>query len=505
MATSGPGATNLLTGIASCYFDSVPAIFITGQVNTNEMNSKEGVRQLGFQETDIVAMAKPVTKYAICIRSADQIVPSFVEAYRTAISGRPGPVLIDLPMNLQRADLLSNESDGNCVDGLGSEKHSLEQLSEIVSDIETAKRPILLAGRGVQVANARNSLNRFIEKTHIPVVTSLLGIDLVDFDSPYRVGFIGSYGNRWANAALGNADFVLAVGSRLDIRQTGADTDFFGSKKIYQVDVNRNEFNFRLKSAVGIHADANEFFNKFLHETATRSFVKSEGWFAEIQSNREKFPDTNEQFSGAGMNPNKIVHSICQLFRNAEVFVADVGSHQMWVAQSIEIHKGQFFITSGGMGAMGYAVPASIGASLAVDRKPVVVFCGDGGLQLNIQEFQTIAHNDLPIQIVVFNNRSLGMIRQFQDAYFEGRYQSTVWGYSAPDFVKIAQAYGIRAMKVTSMEDLEQVRGWSEEMSRPSLIEIEIDSKTNAYPKIAFGKPITEMEPFAKPIDMEGT
>ncbi len=505
MATSGPGATNLLTGIGSCYFDSVPAIFITGQVNTNEINPGNGVRQLGFQETDIVAMAKPITKHAICIRNVNQIVPSLDEAYRAAVSGRPGPVPIDIPMNIQRADLPTTESEATQEGGSGPGKPDSTQLLGLAQDIENARRPILLVGRGVRVANARNSLNRFIEKTHIPVVTSLLGVDLIDFDSQNRVGFIGSYGNRWANIALGSADLILAVGSRLDIRQTGADTEFFKSKKIYQVDVNRDEFNFRLKNTVGIWADAKAFFEDFLRETERLPFGRNEAWYAEIQNIKEKYPDISELYSAPGLNPNKIVHSVCQLFPDSEVFVSDVGSHQMWVAQSIEIRKGQLFITSGGMGAMGYALPASIGACLAVGKRPVVVFCGDGGIQLNIQELQTIVHNELPIHIVVFNNRSLGMIRQFQDSYFEGRHHSTVLGYSAPDFVKLAQAYGIRAMRVSNMADLEKVRNWSGDHMRPSLIEVEIDPKTNAYPKIAFGKPITEMEPFAKPIDIEGT
>jgi len=450
-------------------------------------------------------MAKPITKYAICIKSVDQIVPSFAEAYRAAVSGRPGPVLIDIPMNIQRTEMPTSESEAPYEAGSGPGKPDSTQLLGLVEDIGNSRRPILLVGRGVRVASAQDSLNRFIEKTHFPVVTSLLGMDSIDFDSQHRVGFIGSYGNRWANLALGNADLVLAVGCRLDIRQTGADTEFFKSKKIYQVDVNHNEFNLRLKNTIGICADANVFFEDFLQETARRAFGRNEAWYAEIQNIKEKYPDTSEQFSAPGLNPNKIVHSICHLFRNSEGFVSDVGSHQMWVAQSIEIHKGQFFITSGGMGAMGYALPASIGACLAVGKRSVVAFCGDGGLQLNIQELQTIVHNELPIQIVVFNNHSLGMIRQFQDSYFEGRHQSTVLGYSAPDFVRLAQAYGIRALRVASMKDLELVRSWSGDHIRPSLIEVEIDPKTNAYPKIAFGKPITEMEPFAIPIDIEGT
>jgi len=366
---------------------------------------------------------------------------------------------------------------------------------------------MLLVGRGVRSAFAINELEQFLQLTKIPVVTTLLAVDAIPFNHPQRTGFIGSYGNRWANISFGECDLLIVVGSRLDIRQTGADSKFFENRDIFHIDCEEGEINNRVKGCVPIVADLKDFFKAFNHQFKTENYPVKQEWFSYINDLKNKWPDSKE-LDVKGINPNIFIHTLSKNSTKAKAFLADVGSHQMWTAQSLEVSNDQIFLTSAGMGAMGFALPAAIGTCLALNNEPVVPVIGDGCMQLNIQELQTIVRNKLPIKIIVLNNQNLGMIRQFQDSYFEGRYQSTWWGYSAPDFEKVAIADGINAKTISTTEETEAAIKWmwnEENNNQPVLLQVMIDPHTNTYPKIAFGKPITEMEPFAKPIEMEGT
>lgn len=504
LATSGPGATNLLTGIGSCYFDSTPAIFITGQVNRHELKGDRGIRQLGFQETDIVSMAKPITKACFQITDPNEIPAVFEQAFKIALEGRPGPVLIDIPMDVQRIQIEPEYFQSERTNHLEIDSIVLENL---IQDIKKAKRPLVLAGRGIKASQSQKQFDLFLEQTKVPVITTLLGLDTIAYGNSQRVGFIGSYGNRWANIAFGECDLLIVLGSRLDIRQTGADTKFIEDRKIYHIDCEKAEINNRVTGCVAIVADLNVFFNRFEECTTNVSFDLAIAWMNHINDLKQTWPDTKE-LTPKGINPNVFMHSLSSQSQKAKAYLADVGSHQMWAAQSLELGKDQHFLTSGGMGAMGFSLPASIGACIALDKEPVVVIAGDGCMQLNIQELQTIVRNKLPIKIVVLNNRSLGMIRQFQDSYFESRYQSTYWGYDAPDFAKVAIAYGIDAKTIENPDEITNAVEWlwkDENATKPLLLQVMIDPHTNTYPKIAFGRPITEMEPFAKPIAMEAT
>ncbi|TWR31171.1 thiamine pyrophosphate-binding protein [Mucilaginibacter pallidiroseus] len=504
LATSGPGATNLLTGIGSCYFDSTPAIFITGQVNRHEQKGDRNIRQLGFQETDIIAMAKPITKACFKVDNENDLPQIFEQAFSIACDGRPGPVLIDIPMDVQRANIAVPADDTMVPAPAPLDK---AVLLDIAGAIKDAKRPLLLVGRGVRAAFATQAMMEFVDKTHLPVITTLLAVDAIPFDNPYRVGFIGSYGNRWANIAFGECDLLIVVGSRLDIRQTGADTKFFEDRTIYHVDCEAEEINNRIRGCIPVIADAKLFFEDFTNALSDVEFVQPKAWVDYIQDLKEQWPDVKE-LTPNGINPNVFIHKLSQHSQAAKCYLADVGSHQMWAAQSVEVGDDQLFLTSGGMGAMGYALPAGIGACFGLGVKPVIVIVGDGCMQINIQELQTIVRNKLPVKVIVMNNRNLGMIRQFQDSYFESRYQSTYWGYTAPDFEKVAEAYGINAATINTEDEIDSAVEWmwnSENADSPVLLQIMIDPHTNTYPKIAFGKPITEMEPFATPIEMEGT
>ena len=509
MATSGPGATNLLTGIASCYFDSAPGVFITGQVNTFELKGERPIRQLGFQETDIVSMARPVCKACYEVRDASELPQVLEAAFAAALSGRPGPVLIDIPMNVQRGDVPPPPT-GFLRVARERIAHDLTPalFEELAQALAAAQKPLILVGRGVRAAFVVEEFRRFAHLIQVPVVASLLAVDAMAYDDPLRVGYIGSYGNRWANMALGQSDFILVLGARLDIRQTGADTKYFQEGRIiWHVDCDPGEINNRVLGCRPVVADLADFFVLAHRYYNCIDFSPRPDWIAELQALQTQWADTKEQPDVVGINPNEFMHSLSRgAGRVAAGYVADVGNHQQWAAQSLELGPEQVFFTSGGLGSMGYALPAALGLCFAANRRPVVMIAGDGGFQMNVQELQTIAHHQLPIKLVVLNNNCLGMIRQFQDSYFEGRYQSTFWGYSAPDFTKIATAYGISSSTVSEPADLDEATAWLwANPNEPALLQVMIDSHTNCYPKLAFGRPITEMEPFAKPLEMEGT
>jgi acetolactate synthase-1/2/3 large subunit len=391
----------------------------------------------------------------------------------------------------------------------GLDTTKLENIDVLVNAIATAKRPLILAGGGVNAARARASFLEFVALCQMPVVTSLLGLDLMPYDHPLRVGFIGSYGNRWANIAFAESDLLLVLGSRLDIRQTGADTQAFAANKtIIHVDCDIGEINNRIPGCIPMVTDLQVFFDLFFAKTKANLLSKfsCDDWIAYILKLKAQWPDLNELKDVQGINPNVFIHALSQSSQVAVGYSVDVGSHQMWSAQSLEILKSQLFVTSAGMGAMGYALPAAMGFSFACQKQPVVVIVGDGCLQMNIQELQTIVRNQLPIKIIVLNNQSLGMIRQFQDSYFDSRYQSTYWGYSAPNFEAVAQAYGITAKTISQDNEIHDAMHWLwADPKQPALLQVMIEPSLHVYPKIAFGRPITDMEPFVKPLEMEGT
>ncbi|HEX8104355.1 MAG TPA: thiamine pyrophosphate-binding protein [Solirubrobacteraceae bacterium] len=505
MATSGPGAINLLTGLGSCHFDSTPAVFITGQVNRAEQKGTRAIRQLGFQETDIVAMAAPIAKAAWRVEEPEDLPRLLGEAFLLARSGRPGPVLLDVPMDIQGAEI-DDEIPSGPIPLLVEAPH-FDGLDEILSDLARAERPLILAGGGVQAGRAAEALRAFAEAVGVPVVHSLMAVDALPYGHPLRVGMIGTYGNRWANIALGSCDSLLVLGSRLDIRQTGADVEAFkAGRTIHHVDVDPGELNNRV---TGVRAVTGAL-SAFLAAAAEVAGVDAGDhgdWIAEIEEQRARWPDTAELRDVPGINPNVFMHALSGAApADVAAYAVDVGQHQMWAAQSLELRAGTRFLTSGGMGAMGSGLPMALGAAFAAGGRPVVMVAGDGAFQLNLQEIQTVVRNRLPVKLVVLNNQCHGMVRQFQETYFDGRYQSTVDGYSTPDFARVAAAYGLASAAVSEADEVEAAvaRLWADP-AEPFLLEVAIDLMANAYPKIAFGRPMTEMEPFAKPVGLEST
>jgi acetolactate synthase-1/2/3 large subunit len=432
-------------------------------------------------------------------------------AFATALDGRPGPVLLDIPMDVQRGDIAGDEPGSvkatvanaeAAIDGTLS-----QAIDQLLASLRMARRPLILAGGGLRCANAIDAFRQAAGELSIPAVHSLMGVDALASDSPLRVGMIGTYGNRWANLAMGSSDWLLVLGSRLDIRQTGSDVAAFqAGRTIFQVDVQRGEMNQRVTGCHTIWSDLNSFLAALRARLGSQDCAARSEWCAEIAELRQRWPDTAETQGAPGINPNAFMQVLSRSSARASAFAVDVGQHQMWAAQSLRLGPQQRFLTSGGMGSMGFALPAGIGAAFACAPSPVVVIAGDGGFQHNIHELQTIAHHRLPIKMVVMNNRCHGMVRQFQESYFESRFQSTTWGYSAPDFAKVALAYEIPAFTVADEANVEDAldKLWQEPTS-PALLQVMIDASTPVFPKIAFGRPFTEMEPQAKPIDMEGT
>jgi acetolactate synthase-1/2/3 large subunit len=495
MATSGPGATNLITPIGSCYFDSVPTLFITGQVNTYEYKYDKPVRQIGFQETDIVSIVKPITKYAVMVNDISEIRYELEKAYYISQHGRKGPVLVDIPMDIQR-----NETDISKLKSfINSDEHKeLEnkvldnKIKDVMKSLNDSKRAVVLLGGGVRLSNAQEELLSWLKTYKIPVVYSLMGKDAISEDYEYNMGLIGSYGNRYGNLTLANSDLILVLGSRLDTRQTGTNLETFAREaKIIQVDIDKNELGSKIKVDIEIHSNILDFINEIKMKKLT---IDTEDWLKTLRMYKNEFSST----IGIDKNikvPNLIISKISKYLHD-EIVTVDVGQHQMWVAQSLNTKEKQQVLFSGGMGAMGFALPSAIGASIGSNKR-VVAIVGDGGIQMNIQELEILKRRELPIKIFVLNNQNLGMVRQFQELYFDKKYSGTIDDYSVPNLVEIAKAYGLASRSINDINNIEKELKDIFSTNKPELINIILDkTMTSVEPKLIVNKPIEDMHPF---------
>lgn len=503
-ATSGPGATNLLTGICHAYFDSVPVLFFTGQVNTFE-KKRTGMRQRGFQETDIVDMVKGVTKYAACVETADVMEECLEEAYAQAMQGRKGPVLLDIPMDVQRAHIRwkgnvcalsehekaadkenSGKNEKNEKNGRAGKEKTAE-YPEVLNRLYRAKKPCMLLGAGLKGQHPADVV-AFADHMGIPAVTSMTAVDLLPYGHPLFYGYIGAYGSRAANFITAKCDLLLALGSRLDIRQTGRDrAGFAPHADIIRFDIDRKELEYPVRSGeMGIQADAGDVL-AYLMKNYQQDSHRHAGWKRVCDAIAEKLDGLDAGACGA------FVENISMQVPENTVITTDVGQNQVWVAQSWRVKTGQRILFSGGHGAMGYSLPAAIGAYYT-QKKPVVSISGDGGMQMNLQELAFVRRERLPVKIFVLNNGALGMIRHFQEMYFAGNETQTVRGkgYEAPDFKRIAGAYDIPYVRYEAPED---VSGGFMRMEGPVLTEIRLTGNTYVYPKLEYGKAVQDQEP----------
>lgn len=485
-ATSGPGATNLITGICNAYMDSIPTIFITGQVNSFEQKGNWNIRQRGFQETDIVSMVSNVTKYAEKITDASKLKYCLEKAFYEAMNGRKGPVLLDIAMDVTRTDIDVKRLNGF----IQNEKLNKKTLTKadvftIIDIIKERKRPVVLLGNGIDRSKINDDWKDIINELEIPVVSSMIMVDIQAGLNNYY-GFIGAYGNRTANFIVAKSDLVISIGARLDVRQVGAKRENFApNSTLIRIDIDDGELEYKVHdNEVSFHADALDSLKKILGE-----WEKIEPCYCEWKKICNEINDKLCDYDNE--NYNAYVRKISQYISADSIITTDVGQNQVWVAQSFKVKRGQRILFSGGHGAMGYSLPAAIGAYIG-SGKQVYCFCGDGGLQMNIQEMQMINRERLPITIILFNNNSLGMIRHFQEMYFNGNYYHTIsgHGYENPNFKKIAEAYGFGYLKITDIEQMGKI-----DTDGPMFIEILLNDKTYVFPKLEYGKPNQDQQP----------
>jgi len=494
LGTSGPGATNLITGITDCWLDSHPCLFITGQVNTCELKGSKSIRQQGFQELGIVSVVQSITKYAHQVTSAEELIPCLQKAIDIAREGRSGPVLLDIPMDLQRAELAEEvlaylESQTSKEPEIDFPHASFQNL---MSELNLAEKPLFLIGGGAVNALSFKKWLQFLSENNLPCVASLKGSEKATAIETYY-GLIGAYGTRAANYAIQNCDLLIVVGSRMDVRQTGAKVDEFARKaKIIQIDIDNNQLNNRVICDRSLQIDCEPFFKKFLDSEIVVGTGRG-GWITEL--NRCFSQTFVDEYSDWTISPFKLFSVLNETFSNKKVqYVADVGNNQMWAAHTLRLGESQTIHHSGGLGTMGFAIPSAIGVHYA-SQGPVVVITGDGGAQINIQELDIIARENLPILVLVLNNASLGMVRGFQEMYFEGRNSSTYWQGFSSKFKHIGEAYNIKSFAVDNLVSCDT--GMKDFMVNPApcLIEVIMPDARECRPRLEFGNPIDQQTP----------
>ena len=482
VVTSGPGATNAITGIADAMSDSVPLLVFTGQV------ARAGIGKDAFQEADIVGITMPITKYNYQVRETADIPRIITEAVHIATTGRPGPVVIDLPKDVSALEtdfIYSPEID------LPSYQPTLEpndmQIKKILKQLSKAKKPVLLAGGGISYAEAAAELNEFAERYQIPVVTSLLGQGTIATSHPLFLGMGGMHGSFAANIAMTEADFMISIGCRFDDRLTGNPKTFAKNAKVAHIDIDPAEIGKIIAVDIPVVGDAKKALQQLLAEPIVRN--NTEKWIEKVtkDKNRVRSYDKKERV----VQPQAVIERVGELTNGDAIVVTDVGQHQMWTAQYYPYQNERQLVTSGGLGTMGFGVPAAIGAKIANPDKEVVLFVGDGGFQMTNQELAILNIYRIPIKVIMLNNHSLGMVRQWQEAFYDGRTSESVFD-SLPDFQLMAQAYGIKNYKFDNPETLEKDLEVIME-DEPMFIEVDISRKEHVLPMVPAGKSNHEM------------
>lgn len=505
-ATSGPGAINLLSGVADAYYDSLPVIFLTGQLNTYEYSGIEGLRQQGFQETDVVAMARPITKYAVQIREPEDIVQELNKAYHIATTGRRGPVLIDLPMNIQRSEvedpIYDMEFETELAAGTDADSGSAQSAADVILEaLQQAKRPAILLGHGVDSEISQKALIRFAKKNQIPIITSVLAKSVLSYDHPLNFGCIGgAYGHRYANMiANAKSDLLLCFGISMCTRQIGTKVhEFAKGAKIIRVDIDpynlQRDIHENGENEVKIQAQTGAVIER-LAKTENAVFEDAGKWIQVCTQIKENLQAVDDQIPER--YPNRMIADLSDMLKDTSAIAVDVGQHMVWSYQSFKNREGQKLLFSGGHGAMGYGLPAAIGAYYATGR-PTACICGDGAFQMNLQELEWVKRENLPIKIIVMNNGALGMIRHLQKDYFDCLFAGTTdgCGFSSCNFAKVAQAYGIASAGMWYDEVKEKAGGFLEG-DGPKLLEVMLEHGTFAYPKTCLGEPIHNQQPYA--------
>ncbi|MGB5990752.1 MAG: biosynthetic-type acetolactate synthase large subunit [Desulfobacterales bacterium] len=489
LVTSGPGATNTVSGIASAYMDSIPVVIFTGQVPTHLIGND------AFQEVDTVGITRPCTKHNYLVKRTEDLARIIKEAFLIASSGRPGPVLVDIPKNVS-----SNTIEYKAPKKISLKSYNptyspnVKQLHNVVSLIKAAKKPMIFTGGGVILSGAAKELTELAHKTRIPVTASLMGLGGFPGTDPLWLGMLGMHGTYRANMCTGESDLLIGIGVRFDDRVTGK-TDVFAAKaKIVHIDIDPTSIRKNIPVTAPVVGDCKitlAKLNKLLDKEDLGDLKKTrKKWLDQIQLWKDTQPLAYNQTDV--IKPQYVVEKLYELTKGKAIITTEVGQNQMWAAQYYHYDKPNHFITSGGLGCMGFGLPAAIGAQLACPDKLVVDIAGDGSIQMNIQEMTTAVQNGLPVKIVILNNGHLGMVRQWQELFFEKRYAATCLD-CAPDFVKLAEAYGAEGLRATKPEEVEAVLKKGLASKKPVIMDFVVEKEECVYPMVPAGAPVTEM------------
>ncbi len=489
MATSGPGATNTVTGVATAYCDSIPLVVITGQVPTHLIGND------AFQEVDIVGITRPCTKHNYLVTKIEDLARILKEAFHIARSGRPGPVLVDIPKDVAAASTEYNTLGQVKIRSYqpNYQPHKM-QLKKAAELIQTSSRPLILAGGGVSLSKAWQPLTQLARKFRIPVTSTLMGLGVFPGSDPLWLGMIGMHGTYRANMAAGNCDLMIAVGARFDDRVTGKTDCFASQAKIIHIDIDPTTIRKNVAVSVPVVGDCRislEKLNILLEQVDPETIEKSRRpWLEQIDAWRQAYKmayDQNER-----IKPQFVIEALSEITAGQAIITTEVGQNQMWTAQFYRFDHPRHFISSGGLGTMGFGFPAAIGAQVAFPDKLVVDIAGDGSIQMNIQEMATAVENNLPVKIVILNNCFLGMVRQWQELFYDKRYACTRMN-CCPDFVKLAEAYGARGLRATEPDQVKPTLEKGLAMEGPVIMDFKVEPEESVYPMVPAGAPITEM------------
>lgn len=484
LATSGPGATNLVTGIANAYMDSIPLVIFTGQVSTEVIGND------AFQEADVTGITRPITKHNYLVTDVKQLARTIKEAFYIAASGRPGPVLIDIPVNVQKAETEFIYPETIDIRGYKpTTKGHPVQIERACALIAAAKRPVIYAGGGVILSNASDELREFVKKTQIPITTTFLGLGAFPETDPLSLQMLGMHGTYYANHAVNDSDLLIAIGARFDDRVTGKISEFIPNAKVIHIDIDPASVSKNVDVDVPIVGDCKQVLTDML------KIVKApqiDEWRAHCDEMKKTHPLAYVDSEDV-IKPQYVVEQIYDLTKGDAVICTEVGQNQFWAAQFYKFTQPRSFISSGGLGTMGYGMPAAIGAQFARPDKKVFDIAGDGSIQMNIQELIIAVQYKLPIIIVILNNGFLGMVRQWQQLFYDKRYSHTCIS-CAPDFVKLAEAYGAVGIRVENKgEIVPALKQALAQTDTPVIIDIVIDREENVYPIIPAGKSIKDI------------
>ncbi len=491
LVTSGPGATNTVTGIATAYMDSVPLVVITGQVTRGVIGTD------AFQESDIVGITMPVVKHSFLLQSTDDLTRTFREAFYIASTGRPGPVLIDIPSDLSSAEMVFHYPDKISLPSYRpTYKGNAKQVRQAVTCIQESKRPLIYAGGGIVTSHACSELTELAERMQIPVVTSLMGKGAMRCSNPLNLGPVGMHGSKYANMAVTECDLLIAVGARFSDRVTGKVDEFAPHAKIIHIDIDPAEIGKIIDPAVPIVGDAKVVLgaiNDRLEKTEAQPVGTD--WVKTVCEWRERWPLYTEDFEDfPGMIAPEVVlsHLSDKLDPEASIVTTEVGQHQMWAHQNIHREHARTFLSSGGLGTMGFGFPAAIGAKIGCPEDEVVCIAGDGSFQMNSQEMATAAINKVGVKVLIMDNRALGMVHQWQRLFYNERYSFTELDAN-PDFVKLADAYGWQAARISKPEEVDGALDAMLSAEGPYLLDVQIPIDQTVYPMVAPGAPIDDI------------